>query len=82
MYTIPVGQNPTGSTMRAQRKKEIYDICVKFDVIIAEDDPYFFLQEGPYVSRKERPIPVELSNEAFIASLEPSYLRYAPCPPL
>lgn len=29
-YTIPTGQNPTGATMLGDRKKEIYDICVKY----------------------------------------------------
>jgi DNA-binding transcriptional MocR family regulator len=29
LYIVPVGSNPTGSTMLAQRKKEIYDVCVK-----------------------------------------------------
>jgi len=76
MYTVPVGQNPTGGTMRAQRKGEIYDICVKFDVIIVEDDPYYFLQEGTYRLREKRPAFAAVSNEAFIASLEPSYLRF------
>ncbi|KAK0453901.1 pyridoxal phosphate-dependent transferase [Armillaria borealis] len=54
MYIIPVGQNPTGATMEAQRKKEIYDICVEFDVIIVEDDPYYFLQQSPYVPKDQR----------------------------
>ena len=30
LYTIPTGQNPTGATMMAQRKKQIYDICSKY----------------------------------------------------
>jgi len=30
--------------MTAERKKQIYEVCCKYDVIIAEDDPYFFLQ--------------------------------------
>lgn len=29
-YTVPTGQNPTGSTMFGDRKKIIYDICVKY----------------------------------------------------
>ncbi|KAF8655284.1 hypothetical protein AX16_003183 [Volvariella volvacea WC 439] len=48
MYTIPVGQNPTGITMPLERKQEIYDICMEFDIIIVEDDPYYFLQFGSY----------------------------------
>lgn len=30
MYIVPVGQNPLGSTMRAARRKAIYEICVKY----------------------------------------------------
>ncbi|KAF9451689.1 PLP-dependent transferase [Macrolepiota fuliginosa MF-IS2] len=76
MYTVPVGQNPTGATMHAQRKKEIYKNCVQFDVIIVEDDPYYFLQEGPYVPRKDRPVyaKANMNNEGFLTSLVPSYL--------
>ena len=39
-----IGQNPTGGTLSVQRRKEIYAVCVKFDVIIVEDDPYWYLQ--------------------------------------
>ncbi|KAF9075867.1 PLP-dependent transferase [Rhodocollybia butyracea] len=75
MYTVPIGQNPTGTTMGIQRKKEIYDICVEYDIIIVEDDPYYFLQEGKYVPKSERVSETELDDEAFIASLAPSYLK-------
>lgn len=27
--TVPVGQNPTGATMGGERKKAIYEVCVK-----------------------------------------------------
>ncbi|KAF5322822.1 hypothetical protein D9619_000291 [Psilocybe cf. subviscida] len=54
MYIVPVGQNPTGATMLADRKKEIYEICVEYDIIIIEDDPYYFLQEGEYKLPSER----------------------------
>lgn len=30
MYIVLVGQNPLGSTMRAARRKAIYDVCVKY----------------------------------------------------
>lgn len=100
MYIVPVGQNPTGATMLAQRKKEIYDICVEYgislgsitkwllsdlpifslDVIIVEDDPYYFLQEGPYVHPAQRPSNADgkvPTDEKYIMSLTPSFLAYA-----
>ncbi|KAK4689309.1 hypothetical protein P7C73_g797, partial [Tremellales sp. Uapishka_1] len=48
IYTIPCGQNPTGSVMPAERYDRIYEICSKHDVIIMEDDPYFALQYKSY----------------------------------
>ncbi|GAA5942774.1 aminotransferase-like domain-containing protein [Sporobolomyces koalae] len=81
LYTVPVCQNPTGATMTFERKREIYALAVKYDVIIVEDDPYYFLQAGPYSppsvraqsdraksSRSE-------TDEEFLKSLVPSYLR-------
>ncbi|KAL7282645.1 hypothetical protein ACG7TL_004118 [Trametes sanguinea] len=77
MYTVPVGQNPTGVTMGAARKKEIYEICVEYDVIIVEDDPYYFLQMGAYVPKDERASQASsLDSEKWISSLTPSYLKF------
>lgn len=38
LYTVPVAQNPTGATMTTERKKQIYALAVKYDIIIVEDD--------------------------------------------
>jgi len=79
LYTVPVCQNPTGATMTAERKKQIYEICCKYDVIIAEDDPYFFLQAGEYVPPHHREairMTKEESDKHFIESLVPSYLKF------
>mmetsp|Transcript_21047 Transcript_21047/g.32273 ORF Transcript_21047/g.32273 Transcript_21047/m.32273 type:complete len:513 (-) Transcript_21047:349-1887(-) len=43
LYTVPSGHNPTGVTVSEERKKLIYQICQKYNAIILEDDPYFFL---------------------------------------
>ena len=43
LYTVPVGQNPTGSIITNDRRQEVYAICVKHDVIICEDDVCHFL---------------------------------------
>ncbi|TFY67624.1 hypothetical protein EVG20_g3869 [Dentipellis fragilis] len=48
LYLVPVGQNPTGTVMSMQRKREIYSICSKYDIIIIEDDPYYFMQFDDY----------------------------------
>ncbi|KAK2899912.1 kynurenine/alpha-aminoadipate aminotransferase, mitochondrial [Channa argus] len=44
LYTIPNGGNPTGASMTTQRKKEVYELARKYDILIVEDDPYYFLQ--------------------------------------
>jgi len=89
-YTIPTGQNPTGATMMGDRKKAIYDVCSKYDVIICEDEPYFCLYSGPWTPQShksekstlaQRQIEAEMKEgkegqEAFIKALPPTYLRY------
>jgi DNA-binding transcriptional MocR family regulator len=44
MYIVPHCQNPTGSTLSMQRKRDIYAICQHHNIVILEDDPYVFLQ--------------------------------------
>ncbi|KAG2145364.1 pyridoxal phosphate-dependent transferase [Suillus bovinus] len=44
LYITPVGQNPTGSTLSVDRRKKIYAIAQTWDLIIIEDDPYYFLR--------------------------------------
>ncbi|KAI0355373.1 PLP-dependent transferase [Trametes cingulata] len=76
LYTVPVGQNPTGLTTSLARKKEIYDVCVEYDIIIVEDDPYYFLQMAPYAAKFERRSSAgSASPEKWLASLSPSYVK-------
>lgn len=58
-YSMPVGQNPTGITMTAERKKELYAVCQKHDILIVEDDPYYHLQ----LSEKDEQIPSMLKYD-------------------
>ncbi|CDS03913.1 hypothetical protein LRAMOSA06868 [Lichtheimia ramosa] len=44
LYTVPVGGNPTGVSSSLERKKKTYAIAQKYDLIIVEDDPYYYLQ--------------------------------------
>jgi kynurenine/2-aminoadipate aminotransferase len=46
IYTVPVGGNPTGVSATLERKQKAYEICRKYDVLIVEDDPYYYLQFG------------------------------------
>ncbi|KAI8825257.1 pyridoxal phosphate-dependent transferase [Fimicolochytrium jonesii] len=44
LYTVPTGGNPTGISTSTERKRRIYDIAKQYDIIILEDDPYYYLQ--------------------------------------
>lgn len=44
LYTIPTGANPSGGTMGIGRRREVYAIAQEHDLIVLEDDPYYYLQ--------------------------------------
>ncbi|XP_071118324.1 kynurenine/alpha-aminoadipate aminotransferase, mitochondrial-like [Haliotis cracherodii] len=44
LYIIPSFCNPTGTIMTEQRKRKIYNVAREFNILILEDDPYYFLQ--------------------------------------
>ncbi|CZR50475.1 related to ARO8-aromatic amino acid aminotransferase I [Phialocephala subalpina] len=74
LYTVPTGQNPTGATQSATRRKAIYKVAQKHDIYIFEDEPYFFLQMQPYTGPDSPSAPPPASNEAFLKTLVPTYL--------
>ncbi|KAF7309739.1 Aminotran-1-2 domain-containing protein [Mycena indigotica] len=77
IYTQGGIQNPTGLMISTQRKKDIYDIVVRYDLIIVEDDPYYFQQAShPYQHNNTVPQPQKQSDEEWIDSLVPSFLRF------
>lgn len=39
-YTIPNFGNPSGITMSLEKRKAVYEMAVKYQVMIVEDDPY------------------------------------------
>ena len=87
MYTVPTGQNPTGATQGTERRKAIMALAEKHDLMILEDEPYYFLQMQRYHSAYETQSnghtnghangassPVPNDHKAFLSSLVPSYL--------
>jgi len=40
VYLIPNFHNPMGITLPLQRRKDLYEVAAKYDLIIYEDDPY------------------------------------------
>ncbi len=53
--------------MSISRKREIYELCHKHDIVIFEDDPYWSLQYG-------LPEDEATDTQKFLASLIPSYV--------
>lgn len=74
LYTIATGQNPTGATQSGDRRRAVYKVAQKHDVIIVEDEPYYFLQMQPYTGADGELPPPPANHEEFIQSLTPSYL--------
>ncbi|KAM4059411.1 aminotransferase class I and II domain-containing protein [Hirsutella rhossiliensis] len=72
LYTVPSGQNPTGATQGAQRRRDIYRVARKHDMFILEDEPYYFLQMQPYLGRDQPDAPAPRSVDDFLSSLIPS----------
>lgn len=40
LYVIPTFQNPTGITTPVERRRAVYDLCLRHGVVILEDNPY------------------------------------------
>ncbi|MBO5252659.1 MAG: PLP-dependent aminotransferase family protein [Clostridia bacterium] len=40
IYTIPNFQNPSGITMSLEKRKKLYELAKKYEVMILEDNPY------------------------------------------
>merc|ERR1719471_1860082 len=46
MYINPTGANPTGTVLTPERRREIYQIACEYNILILEDDPYYYMQFG------------------------------------
>jgi kynurenine/2-aminoadipate aminotransferase len=59
----PTGANPTGLTISTKRKREIYKIACEYNLLILEDDPYYFLhfEEVTYIILRQKNIGRNLS---------------------
>ncbi|KAF7326032.1 PLP-dependent transferase [Mycena kentingensis (nom. inval.)] len=43
LYTIPFGGNPTGATATLERRREVLALAREHNLLILEDDPYYYL---------------------------------------
>lgn len=75
-----IGQNPTSGTLSIERRQKLYNLCSKYDVVIIEDDPYWYLQFPSTSTPPATDVPFNLrpgnksSGFEFLDSLLPSYL--------
>ncbi|THH06381.1 hypothetical protein EW145_g4121 [Phellinidium pouzarii] len=46
LYTVPYGCNPSGATTPTDRRREILALARKYNFLIFEDDPYYYLYYG------------------------------------
>ncbi|KAL2162643.1 hypothetical protein VTH06DRAFT_6479 [Thermothelomyces fergusii] len=89
LYTVTLGHNPTGIVLSMERRREIYAVCSKYDVIIVEDEPYWYLQfpSAAIEEAKSRGTPAPPPSPGhrqpgrsssrgypFLDSLEPSFV--------
>jgi len=82
-----IGQNPTSGVLSLQRRKDLYAVCSKYDVIIIEDEPYWYLQfpSAAVLEASARGMPAppaapvhtfaKSSGYPYLDSLVPSFLN-------
>jgi aromatic amino acid aminotransferase I len=78
LYTIPSGQNPTGVTQSLKRKNDICRIAEEFDLVIIEDDPYYFLQIEHDSDQVQNPLcdrqAASPTAAVYLSNLPPTFL--------
>ncbi|KAJ1978394.1 hypothetical protein H4R35_001925 [Dimargaris xerosporica] len=76
VYLVPTGQNPTGITMPLARRQALYQLAQKHNLVILEDDPYYYMQYPAYHSPEARAAaPVDSYTPKGMSNLIPSFLR-------
>ncbi|KIJ51492.1 hypothetical protein M422DRAFT_224146 [Sphaerobolus stellatus SS14] len=71
LYTVPYGCNPTGMTASTARRTEVLKLAREHNILILEDDPYFYL----YFGSNSRP-PSYFALEAQLGGTVGNVLRF------
>lgn len=71
LYTVPYGCNPTGMTATLERRREVLQIARAHNILILEDDPYYYL----YFGKEERP-PSYFALEAQVGGVVGNVVRF------
>ncbi|KAF9933462.1 hypothetical protein BGZ67_004286 [Mortierella alpina] len=78
VYLIPTGQNPTGSTMSVQRRRDIMRVAQEHDLIIIEDDPYYYLQFNVGEEQSWMPTLLSMDTDGRVIRLDTFSKTLAP----
>ncbi len=78
IYVVPTGQNPTGVSMSKERRIEFMKIAAKHDLIVIEDDPYYWIQlsdtkpttESYFNQMKKYPTLLSLDKDGRVIRLD------------
>ncbi|KAJ1568558.1 hypothetical protein HK405_000598 [Cladochytrium tenue] len=54
LYIVPTGQNPTGTVMGVQRRRDLLAVCRELGLLVVEDDPYSYLELPDYLPAERR----------------------------
>lgn len=73
-----MGQNPTSGVLSLARRRELYAIASKYDILIIEDDPYWYLQ-FPSATTVNTTTTADASNTSFNPD-QPMFANAEPVP--
>ena len=50
VMVCPTGSNPSGANIPEQHRQEIYETVCRHDMLLLEDDPYYFINVSEIIS--------------------------------
>ncbi|MFW9914676.1 MAG: PLP-dependent aminotransferase family protein [Candidatus Thorarchaeota archaeon] len=59
VYLVPTSDNPKGTTVPPSRRKQIYDICTSWNILLIEDNPYKEIQFNAERGKFPGPPPIK-----------------------
>lgn len=75
LILVATGSNPKGISLPEDRRQKVYELACKYDFMIVEDEPYYFLQTGKYYAPEERPaMEKNIPHDKFVSGLVKSFL--------
>ncbi|XBW34519.1 hypothetical protein QEN19_000067 [Hanseniaspora menglaensis] len=76
LILVATGSNPKGLSLPEDRRQKVYELACKYDFIIIEDEPYYFLQTGQYYAAEDRPAlsDEKVPHDQFVNGLVKSFL--------